>query len=99
MIRLARDFRLIPVVLIATICLFALKVSGLVFDGGYTLGERLQDRYKTGLTVTTADACLTIPRSSSRAGSTAAGTSDPRARLQGVLGGSDVQFQWECVSS
>ena len=48
MIRLARDFRLIPVVLIATVCLFALKVSGLVFDGGYTLSERLagpqQDR-------------------------------------------------------
>ena len=39
---LPRDFRLIPVVLLATICLFALKVSGLVFDGGYTLAERLQ---------------------------------------------------------
>ena len=44
MIRFARDFRLIPVVLLATICLFALKVSGLVFDGGYTLAERLQGR-------------------------------------------------------
>ncbi len=42
MIRFARDFRLIPIVLLATICLFALKVSGLVFDGGYTLAERLQ---------------------------------------------------------
>ncbi len=31
MMRLARDFRLIPIVLLATICLFALKVSGLVF--------------------------------------------------------------------
>ena len=42
MIPPARDFRLIPIVLLATISLFALKVSGLVFDGGYTLAERLQ---------------------------------------------------------
>lgn len=42
MIRFARDFRLIPVVLLATVCLFALKVSGLLFDGGYTLGDRIQ---------------------------------------------------------
>jgi len=53
MIRFARDFRLIPVVLLATICLFALKVSGLVFDGGYTLAERLQGLDKTGTQVTT----------------------------------------------
>ena len=42
MTRRGRDIRLIPVVLFATVCLFALKVSGLVFDGGYTLSERLQ---------------------------------------------------------
>jgi len=29
-------------VLFATISLLALKVSGLVFDGGYTLAERMQ---------------------------------------------------------
>lgn len=46
MIRFAREFRLIPVVLLASTCLFALKVSGLVFDGGYTLAERLQNRVK-----------------------------------------------------
>jgi len=34
-----RDFRLIPVVLLATACLFALKVLGLVLDGGYTLAD------------------------------------------------------------
>ncbi len=39
MIRWLRDFRLVPVVLVATISLFALKTFGLVFDGGYTLGE------------------------------------------------------------
>ncbi len=53
MMRWARDFRLIPVVLLATVSLFALKVSGLVFDGGYTLGERLRDRNKPELAVTT----------------------------------------------
>jgi flagellar motility protein MotE (MotC chaperone) len=39
MIRFVRDFRLIPVVLVATICLFALKTLGLWFDGGYTLAN------------------------------------------------------------
>lgn len=43
-----RSIRLIPVVLLATVCLFALKVSGLVFDGGYTLGQRLEKRGKPG---------------------------------------------------
>lgn len=43
-LRIATDFRLVPIVLLATIALFALKVSGLLFDGGYTLADRLQDR-------------------------------------------------------
>lgn len=38
MIKLVREFRLIPVALFATICLFTLKVMGIVLDGGYTLG-------------------------------------------------------------
>ena len=58
MIRFKRDFRLIPLVLVATVSLFALKVSGLVFDGGYTLGERLAGSNKSELTPTTRD---TIP--------------------------------------
>jgi flagellar motility protein MotE (MotC chaperone) len=37
--RWVRDFRLVPVVLAATIALFALKTLGLVLDGGYTLGD------------------------------------------------------------
>ena len=36
-----RDFRLLPVVLIAIGCLFVLKTFGLLFDGGYTLGQRM----------------------------------------------------------
>jgi flagellar motility protein MotE (MotC chaperone) len=62
MIRWARDFRLIPVVLLATICLFALKLSGLVFDGGYTLAERLQGRDKTGMQVTTRESVPDYPK-------------------------------------
>jgi flagellar motility protein MotE (MotC chaperone) len=58
MIRFKRDVRLIPLVLVATVSLFALKVSGLVFDGGYTLGERLAGADKSDLTPTTRD---TIP--------------------------------------
>jgi flagellar motility protein MotE (MotC chaperone) len=52
MIKFARDFRLIPLVLLATVSLFVLKVSGLVFDGGYTLAERLQNRNQQDLQVT-----------------------------------------------
>ena len=62
MIRWARDFRLIPVVLLATICLFALKVSGLVFDGGYTLAERLQGLNKSELHITTAESVPAYPK-------------------------------------
>ncbi len=51
MSRLLRDVRLIPIVLFATVSLLALKVSGLVFDGGYTFAERMQARYKPGLKV------------------------------------------------
>lgn len=58
MMRFKREFRLIPLVLVATVSLFALKVSGLVFDGGYTLGERLAGADKSDLTPTTRD---TIP--------------------------------------
>ena len=35
--RLIRDFRIIPVVLVAISALFVLKSTGLIFNGGYTL--------------------------------------------------------------
>jgi flagellar motility protein MotE (MotC chaperone) len=62
MIRFARDFRLIPIVLIATISLFALKVSGLVFDGGYTLADRLQDRSKPTLKINPGESVPEYPK-------------------------------------
>jgi flagellar motility protein MotE (MotC chaperone) len=40
MMRLLREFRLIPIVLFATGCLFALKIVGLMLDGGYLFGSR-----------------------------------------------------------
>jgi flagellar motility protein MotE (MotC chaperone) len=62
MIQFARDFRLIPVVLLAAVCLLALKVSGLVFDGGYTLGDRLAGRHRTSLTITSPDTIPNTPK-------------------------------------
>jgi flagellar motility protein MotE (MotC chaperone) len=62
MIRFARDFRLIPIVLFATISLLALKVSGLVFDGGYTLAERMQARYRGDLQITSRESVPDQPK-------------------------------------
>jgi flagellar motility protein MotE (MotC chaperone) len=53
--RLTREFRLIPVVLLATIALLGLKVSGLVLDGGYTLAERLQRLDKSKMQIAKID--------------------------------------------
>jgi len=44
MMRVLRDFRLLPLVLLATVSLLALKSFGLVFDGGYILGPPAADR-------------------------------------------------------
>src|SRR6476659_4804128 len=62
MSRVLRDVRLIPIVLFATISLLALKVSGLVFDGGYTLAERAQAHYKPELQVTSPQSVPAYPR-------------------------------------
>ena len=62
MTRLARDIRLIPIVLFATISLLALKVSGLVFDGGYTLAERIQANYNTSMRITTRESVPDYPK-------------------------------------
>ncbi|HZQ14613.1 MAG TPA: flagellar protein FlbB [Pseudolabrys sp.] len=62
MMRFARDFRLLPIVLLATVSLFALKVSGLVFDGGYTLAQRLDNRNKPGLTIAAPESVPDYPK-------------------------------------
>lgn len=94
MIRLARDFRLIPIVLLATVSLFVLKVSGLVFDGGYTLAERLQNRTKPKITtaedipaypkITIADANVMPDAMRPRTG-------DARAWAQDMFGYNDLK--------
>jgi flagellar motility protein MotE (MotC chaperone) len=53
--------RLIPVVLVATVSLFVLKVSGIVFDGGYTLADRLAARHSP-LQITSADSVPEQPK-------------------------------------
>jgi flagellar motility protein MotE (MotC chaperone) len=62
MTRFARDMRLIPIVLFATISLLALKISGLVFDGGYTLAQRMQAKYRGELTVTSRESLPDPPK-------------------------------------
>jgi flagellar motility protein MotE (MotC chaperone) len=61
MMRFARDVKLIPLVLIATIGLFVLKVSGLVFDGGYTLAERM-DHNRNDLKIVPPESVPDFPK-------------------------------------
>ena len=61
MMRFARDVRLIPIVLVAIISLFGLKVSGLIFDGGYTLAERM-DHNRNDLKIVPADSVPAFPK-------------------------------------
>lgn len=65
MISFARNMRLLPVVLIAIVCLFALKVLGLVLEGGYTLvGTQLvkEDPVETtGSIVSAAPSRIHVP--------------------------------------
>lgn len=62
MIGFARRLRLLPVVIIAVGSLFVLKVSGLVFGDGSTLGERLANRGKPALTITTGESVPAYPK-------------------------------------
>ncbi len=50
--RFLSAYRLIPIVLLATGALFFLKSTGLLLDGGYTLGERMATRGTQTMTVT-----------------------------------------------
>jgi flagellar motility protein MotE (MotC chaperone) len=54
MIQLMREFRLVPLVLIAVTCLFVLKVIGLVLEGGYTLGGSSGNDTRRAATIETA---------------------------------------------
>jgi flagellar motility protein MotE (MotC chaperone) len=52
LIRLLRDLRLVPIVLIATIALFALKTLGLVLDGGYLFDSLTPQKDRDNFEVT-----------------------------------------------
>jgi flagellar motility protein MotE (MotC chaperone) len=54
LIRFLRDVRLVPIVLIATMALFALKALGLVLDGGYLFDKRSDGRDEPAITGTIA---------------------------------------------
>ena len=60
MTRLLRDFRLIPVVLIAISALFVLKSAGLIFNGGYTLNSA-DDGDLTGTTQKPPEGTVRFP--------------------------------------
>ncbi len=66
MTRLLRDFRLIPVVLIAISALFVLKAAGLIFNGGYTLNG--DDGDLTGTTQKPPAATVRFPATESPPG-------------------------------
>lgn len=63
MTRWLRDFRLLPYVLVAIGCLFALKTFSLFSDGGYTLGQRLGNGNNTLVVTTVPMAPVTELRS------------------------------------
>ena len=63
MTRWLRDFRLLPYVLVAIGCLFALKTFSLLSDGGYTLGQRLGNGNNTLVVTTVPMAPVTELRS------------------------------------
>ncbi len=78
MTRLLSDFRLVPIVLLATIALFALKVSGLVFDGGYTLAERMEINRNPGLTIAAPESVPDYPKIVVADGATLPGIEPPK---------------------
>jgi flagellar motility protein MotE (MotC chaperone) len=59
-----RDFRIIPIVLVATGSLLALKVAGLVLDGGYTLVEADATAPQSAADTDTMTAPATTPNAS-----------------------------------
>jgi flagellar motility protein MotE (MotC chaperone) len=91
MSRWLREVRIIPVVLIAVGCLFALKAAGLWLEGGYTLGQRLS-RGET-ITVTTLPASNSTPlqlQTSPLELASARGSGQKRSWAQEMFGYPDI---------
>jgi len=90
MMRFLRDVRLLPIVLVATISLFALKVSGLIFDGGYTLAERMQGHDRTESASPPANSGPNFPKVANGDGLDARETRKPSWGKEMFNFGSDV---------
>jgi flagellar motility protein MotE (MotC chaperone) len=73
MIRTLRDVRLLPVVLLATVALFALKAIGLIIDGRYALDDAVRAADE-------ADVTGTIPGAATGAAGAGRGAERPAAR-------------------
>ncbi len=84
MIRLLRDFRLIPIVLVAAIALFVLKALGLVFDGGYTLAQL------RGSNADQADVTGSVPAANPAAAAAAPAPASPRSWANQMFNFPDV---------
>jgi flagellar motility protein MotE (MotC chaperone) len=83
MSRWLRDFRLLPLVLLAIGCLFALKTFGLFSEGGYTLGQRLGSG--NTLVVTTVPTAPVAELRSPAVTMEIAGVRPQRSWMQGVF--------------
>ena len=79
MIRQLREFRLIPIVLFATISLFALKSISLLIDGHYALDDSGLDEDITG---TVPDAARNAPRKAGSSGKQAGAQSGTQTGTQ-----------------
>jgi flagellar motility protein MotE (MotC chaperone) len=86
MIRFLRDIRLIPIVLLATVSLFALKTAGLILDGRYTLGDLVGRGGDADITGTIAEP----PRAESPPQAEAARTPAKQSWAQQMFGYPDI---------
>src|SRR3954469_14537412 len=92
MTRLLRDFRLVPIVLFATISLFALKTIGLLIDGHYTLDAHGIDDAAaiTGSITAPGAARSPLPPAGKQAGSQSDKQSDKQSWAQQMFGYPDI---------
>src|SRR5438445_1043928 len=90
MTRYLRDFRLIPIVLFATIALFALKTIGLLIDGHYTLDAADDAAEVTGSITAPGAARSPLPPTGKQADKQPDKQTDKQSWAQQMLGYPDI---------